>query len=299
MFPDQIPRLVRIPVPPKVDFQAYVADLSPFTEVAKVVDWEMESYQVQHNPSAYRQTWKTRSTCEENEIRDAAESLNKYLGLAMQGNMNKMTEEAFMAGIYAQQTWYTWQDSTSDTQGNANTGSDTSWQYWSGSGTSGTNGTSYTDVTWGIWVTAPMPIIPETEENRIAREAQEAEHREHSKQLRAEQRERLREQKEKVAIAQAKAKALLRSVLDEQQLEDYDSNGSFIVVAASKKRYKIRSSSPLEIDENGHTLASFCIHPKASVALPDGDKMLAHKLMLDDNEKNWLKIANRTGHVRP
>lgn len=298
MFPDQIPRLVRIPVPPKVDFQAYVADLSPYNE-AKVVEWEMESYQVQHNPSAYRQTWIARSTYDENEMFEAAENLSKFLGLAMQDNMDDMAREAFMAGTYAQQTWYTWQDSTSDIQSNTNTGTDTSWQYWSGSIDSGTSNTSHAAVTWGIWVTAPMPVVPETEEDRIAREELEEANREHSKQLRAEQRERLREQKEKVAIAQAKAKALLRSVLDEQQLEDYDSNGSFVVVAASKKRYKIRSSSPLEIDENGRTLASFCIHPKASVALPDGDKMLAHKLMLDDNEKNWLKIANRTGHVTP
>jgi hypothetical protein len=45
------------------------------------------------------------------------------------------------------------------------------------------------------------------------------------------------------------------------------------------------------VDENDKPLSRYCIHPRDAV--PDEDTMLMQMLMLETNEQEFLRIANR------
>jgi hypothetical protein len=211
--------------------------------------------------------------------------------------------------------WYYWND-ISASANTVTSNCNTTWQGWTiepataYNTTTGTNiGNEWTQwiqqpdgtgievtvkLTWDAWVGTTYPsTIEETDEQREARLQREEEARQERERREAERKEQLRKQEEERALAQAKATELLREVLTEKQLAEYEKSKQFTVIAASKKRYVIRESgAPLEVDKEGKTLASYCIHP--STWFPKQDIMLGHKLMLEDDEENWLRIANRT-----
>jgi len=99
--------------------------------------------------------------------------------------------------------------------------------------------------------------------------------------------------------ARVRAEALLRSHLTEQQRITLANRGWFIVEGGrSGTRYRIRASGVvgnvdvLEADLLGervlHRLCAHCDH-----AIPLHDHLLAQKLMLEADEDDFLRIANR------
>ncbi len=178
----------------------------------------------------------------------------------------------------------------------------TVWVSWVDSATSGTTTSSAGDYVWATWATAstssatsgndwglsPTPSRPaETEEQRQAKEEREQQQR----LARLEKREadgRARE------AARQKAEELLRSSLDEQQLEQFNETKWFVVISQSGKRYRIRRDwigNVDELNQDDRVIAKYCIHPRATI--PVADSMLTQKLMLEADEARFTEIANR------
>ena len=111
-------------------------------------------------------------------------------------------------------------------------------------------------------------------------------------------------------VAERKAKALLREHLSDEQLVEYETDGSFTVETADgARRYRIgrgiagnvrllacREDPPVLVAANGRPIregARFCAH----VYHPDGDvpvedNQLAQKLLIEAAEEQFLAMAN-------
>ena len=96
------------------------------------------------------------------------------------------------------------------------------------------------------------------------------------------------------ADASKVARSLLSSHLSGEQLAEFEATGSFHAVSRTGRRYRIMEktySSVSLVDENGVELERYCIHPTTGV--PDCDAMLSQKLLVESNEKEFLRLANR------
>lgn len=96
---------------------------------------------------------------------------------------------------------------------------------------------------------------------------------------------------------EARAEALLREALTEEQLDDFDVNGWFLVGTADGV-YRIERGYSGNVrllrgySAEGHGPgAAFCIHPIGNPF--DADVMLAQKFLLENDEREFLRIANR------
>lgn len=103
----------------------------------------------------------------------------------------------------------------------------------------------------------------------------------------------LAEQRAKSEIANTKAFALLLSALTEQQRADLLTKDYFFVTSQSGKLYRIDRGSHLNVrlidPATRKVLTTYCAY---TPGCPDGDSMLAQKLMLECMEEQFLKIAN-------
>ncbi len=92
--------------------------------------------------------------------------------------------------------------------------------------------------------------------------------------------------------AKNKAMSLLKSVLDDQQIKDLESNSYFFLVGSAGNRYKINASYMIgnveEIDDDG-MVAKYCAHP---MNVPIGDVILAQKVWLETDEEGFKRVAN-------
>lgn len=91
--------------------------------------------------------------------------------------------------------------------------------------------------------------------------------------------------------AKVSATALLRSQLDKEQLEQFERDGHFDVKIADRV-YRItpgRKVHALHEKQKPH----LCIAPQYAYELPNEDVALAQKLLLEANEKEFLKTAIR------
>lgn len=108
--------------------------------------------------------------------------------------------------------------------------------------------------------------------------------------------EKVREQERKQKEANKKADNLLKSLLTPEQIKELDEHSCFIVPSPSgDKFYRIkrgRAGNIEELNQKREAVATLCIHPRESV--PNADTMLAQKLMIETNEDEFLRIANRT-----
>ena len=102
----------------------------------------------------------------------------------------------------------------------------------------------------------------------------------------------------KEQAAKDKAEILLLEHLSAKQKDDLKKKGYFLVEVAGEV-YKIKrgfsGNVKLINKETEQEMKSFCIHPHERV--PDGDAMLAQKLLLESNLDQFLKIANCTNLV--
>jgi len=109
------------------------------------------------------------------------------------------------------------------------------------------------------------------------------------------ERARLKQAEERSEAARTRALALLRSHLTPAQRRTFEANKWFVVEGGrSKTRYRINSrhfAGNIEIldgERVTHHLCGHCDH-----TIPLSDQLLAQKLMLEFDEDEFLKLANR------
>jgi hypothetical protein len=168
--------------------------------------------------------------------------------------------------------WYNVWGSTSTAS--AITTSDT-WQTWT---------TTTTSTTAGPWFQSaadsrtPEQIAHDRERLRLAQEKQLAAARE----------------------ADDKARALLESVLDGEELVAFRRDGHLIVNGRSGRRYRLRQGRTANIDvigRDGRVLHRLCAHPDRT--MPHLDIMLAQKLWLETDEAEFIRRANTHHTLAP
>lgn len=190
---------------------------------------------------------------------------------------------ATTATITINAVWHAWngqwpagfQDATTDTVTNTDTSDWIEWNHvWFDSGTQSA---------------ATFVFQPRTESIQEQRERAAA---------RAEERKAARERAAKAKLereaAERRAEELLKSNLSEEQQNDFEKNGWFLIDAASGKKYRIKRAREGNVEllnPDGTRKARYCAHPK--IPCPNPDTMLAQKLMLETDEDNFLKVANR------
>lgn len=136
------------------------------------------------------------------------------------------------------------------------------------------------------------------ETHRRATEEQQRREQERQRQQREHRETQARIQIERSA-AEKRAERLLQTALSAAQREELAAKGFFTLRTLSKngeeRIYRIRrgrSRNVEQIDAAGNRLKTLCAHPVAAV--PDADTMLAQKLMLEDDEESFLRIANHS-----
>jgi hypothetical protein len=101
---------------------------------------------------------------------------------------------------------------------------------------------------------------------------------------------------EKQAVANEKAKKLLVEHLSAEQQKTYEEKRYFDVDIEGRT-YRIHHGSHGNVrllgtgDKAGKEITKYCIQPEG---VPIGDVLLAQKLLLEANEKEFLRIANAT-----
>ncbi len=95
--------------------------------------------------------------------------------------------------------------------------------------------------------------------------------------------------------ARARARELLREHLNEAQREQYERAGSFMVVAQSGRRYRIRTATTSNVRDETEG-ADYCMQFRSDpqcLSIPLEDLMLAQKLLLECDELQFLRVANK------
>lgn len=173
------------------------------------------------------------------------------------------------------------------------TGTGDSWILWNNLYVTGTASAASGTASdpWNIWnrLYAPSVIVratppPETAAQREAREVRQR--------LTAEIE---RQRKEKEVAAKAKAEKLLVEHLSAAQRDQLVKHGYFDVeVGGEVYRIKRGYAGNVELLDAAKQrgVERFCIHPTEHV--PDADAMLGQKLLLEANEDEFRRIANKT-----
>jgi hypothetical protein len=205
--------------------------------------------------------------------------------------------------------WGTWATNNTWTAGNtlyvtpSATASNTlSWNNWIAATPIGStqaidvNANRWTTGTWGLWTDAYTPPLPYVVHEPTPEEI--AERARHVAEMARQRAEHDREQ----AAADARAEALLRAHLTDEQAAEYEREHVFHVRSRSGRLYRVQrgwSGNVFEVREEQEgrriEVASYCIHPREYV--PNADNMLAQTLLLEDaetGEAEFLRIAHRT-----
>ena len=178
--------------------------------------------------------------------------------------------------------WDEWVDCYSTTSTASST--DT-WGYWV-DGTATVTMTS-TETVWYEWNSsgevrriAPQPREL-SEEERAAQEVRQAENR----RIAAEQAEKRKQAKER-------SMKLLRDALDKKQRNRFDNHGHFFVRGVSGELYRIDQGrvANVKVMDGDKVKHRLCAHVREQV--PDHDNMLAQKVMLENFEDEFLRMAN-------
>ena len=94
--------------------------------------------------------------------------------------------------------------------------------------------------------------------------------------------------------AESKAEELLLMCLNDVQKEIYLKHG-YLEINTDKAKYRIKRGWAKNIEKiglDGKPELAYCIHPRDS-SVPVPDNMLAQKLMIEYNEQEFLRLANR------
>lgn len=172
-------------------------------------------------------------------------------------------------------SWYVWNGATS-----SSTSFSEVWRVWHSTNT----------ATWDVPATAPR-LCRETNRRLTADEIRETEVREHTRHV--EMQKRSAEREIVLQEAQRKAWSLLKSNLSPEQTLELDSKEHFHLHVAGE-RYRIQKGSHGNVqllNPDGTVKRQFCIQP---ADVPVGDIMLAQKLLLESNVREFYRIANVT-----
>lgn len=95
--------------------------------------------------------------------------------------------------------------------------------------------------------------------------------------------------------ASLRAEHLLFTILTPSQVKQY-TDDDFIELVVKGRTYRIRKgySRNVELIEAGKPTIRYCAHPADAYRTPVPDAMLAQLLMIQHNEAEFLKVANRT-----
>jgi hypothetical protein len=94
--------------------------------------------------------------------------------------------------------------------------------------------------------------------------------------------------------SQKRAEALLRGILSEQEYQQLTRRGFLEVPSPSlpNRVYRVpRNRGPVSVFEEDKLVMNLCIQPTKPV--PAADVVMMHKLMIEGNEQEYLKIANQ------
>jgi hypothetical protein len=94
--------------------------------------------------------------------------------------------------------------------------------------------------------------------------------------------------------AQERAEALLRDLLTDEEYRQLNRRGYLEVPSPSRDRrvYRVpRHQGQVKVFEGGVPVMALCV--QSVEPIPDGDAVLMHKLMIEGNEEEYLRIANR------
>lgn len=187
---------------------------------------------------------------------------------------------AWVTTSAAMTIWYEWNCDSSATAASASTDA---WSFWCESNTS-TACSDHPNSTWGSWVKYTTPCQP----SQVT-----AEDAERLKRERDEWRKKAEEEQKRREAAERRAEELLKAHLTAEQRENYDKDKRFQVVSETGKRYEIRAKGLVgnvyEVGKNGRPVKRWCAHPNG---VPLADALLAQKLALEMNEKEFLRVAN-------
>jgi hypothetical protein len=98
--------------------------------------------------------------------------------------------------------------------------------------------------------------------------------------------------------ADQRAEALLKCFLSSSQRAQYEAERAFEVITCRSgvtRTYRLRkgwAGNVFLLDDKGRQVEKYCIHP--DVAVPEADNLVAQKLLLESNEEEFLRVANRT-----
>lgn len=161
--------------------------------------------------------------------------------------------------------------------------------------TNGTTSSSITNQVYYLWTIMPNGTSQVVQQQWSYQPYQPTE-----EQLRqaAEQRARLAEEQAERdrlrAEAAERARDLLLAHLTPEQRHEYETLQAFRLIVG-EKTYRIRRGIAGNVDllgADGEPDAQFCIHPREDV--PAEDNMLAQKLLLENDEPSFVRIANKT-----
>jgi hypothetical protein len=91
-----------------------------------------------------------------------------------------------------------------------------------------------------------------------------------------------------------RARAILAAYLTEEQRAQLARDKFFVVRGSKGRLFEIRHGRVQNVTllgPDGKAVVRLCAHP--SLAVPDGDTMLAQKLLLETDEEEFYRIANK------
>ncbi len=93
--------------------------------------------------------------------------------------------------------------------------------------------------------------------------------------------------------AEERAEALVRELLTEAEYRQLDESGYLEVPSPAwpERIYRVpRQRGQIRVYEDGVLARRLCV--ESVEPIPDGDALLLHKLMIEGNEEQYLRIAN-------
>lgn len=164
---------------------------------------------------------------------------------------------------------------------------DSAWAAWC---RSGSRSSSAPDP-WAAWC--------RQQDTEVARHAAQAtaaaEERRRSEQRVAESQRSIAEDRARRAEADRRAQELLDRHLTEEQRQSIQRHRHFHLHTPEGRRYRVDVDQQARnvhlVDESGRVRETYCAHP---AGVPTADAVLAQKLMLETNEREFLRIANRS-----
>lgn len=176
--------------------------------------------------------------------------------------------------------WRTWASDT--TTCTCTDSTDTVWIHWAANAYTPTitaNDAELDQTTWHVW-------SGDVERRKRQRRRERETERRFERQRRKQRRKQL--------VAERTAEDLLTAHLDDEQRADWEKDRKFTVWSRDRKRqYVVHGNSKsgnIRRVIDGEEVTQYCAHPARPIPLPD--HLLAQKLHLEDNDIEFIGVAN-------